>query len=205
MEGHLDISAQIEALLFFKGEPVTVRFLAETLKISEGEVNSALGMLDRSLLGRGVVLMRNDNEVMLGTAPGMGQTIEELVKEELSKDLGRAGLETLAIVLYRGPIARSEINYIRGVNSNHILRALLVRGLIEKIEEASPGTERGTRSTIYRPTFELLSYMGVSKVEDLPEYERVRGAVETFKEEDRQQKETYEEEPDHIDDAGSEA
>lgn len=203
MDDRPDISARIEALLFYKGEPVSVRFLAETLKVSKEAVHDALISLERTFLGRGIVLVRNDDEVMLGTAPEMGQMIEALVKDELNKDLGRAGLETLSIVLYRGPIARSEINYIRGVNSNHILRALLVRGLIEKVEEV--GKEGGSRSTVYRPTFELLSYMGVRNVKELPEYEDLRTAIDTFKEEDKKQTETYEEEPDHIDEADSEA
>ena len=203
MDDQPDISARIEALLFYKGEPVSVRFLAETLNIDEETVREALASLERSLEGRGIVLVRIDDEVMLGTAPAMGQMIETLVKDELNKDLGRAGLETLSIVLYRGPIARSEVNYLRGVNSNHILRALLVRGLIEKVEEV--GKEGGTRSTVYRPTFELLSYMGVRNVKELPEYEEMHATIDTFKEEDKKQTETYEEEPDHIDEADSEA
>ena len=69
---------------------------------------------------------------MLGTAPQMSATVETLTKEELMKDLGKAGLETISIILYKGPISRAEIDYIRGVQSNFILRNLLVRGLIEK-------------------------------------------------------------------------
>jgi len=192
MGNNLDISARIEALLFFKGEPVSTKFLATALKVSESEVTEGLNKLEETLRNttRGVVLMRNGDEIMLGTVPAMGATIENLLKEEISKDLGKAGLETLAIVLYRGPITRSEINYIRGVNSNYILRSLLVRGLIEKIEEA------GVRSTIYRPTFELLSYMGISRVEDLPEYEKVKTAVEEFKNVNKENDDGYEEEGD---------
>ena len=176
MDSELDISARIEALIFFKGEPVTVAFLAKTLGISDEEVRAGLMTLEQSLSGRGIVLMKNDDEYMFSTAPQMGQIIETIIKDELAKELGKAGLETLAIVLYRGPVLRSEINYLLGVNSNYILRALLVRGLIEKVEQ-------GGRSTAYRPTFELLSYMGVSKVEDLPGYEDTTKAVEEFHEE----------------------
>ncbi|MDD5152718.1 MAG: SMC-Scp complex subunit ScpB [Candidatus Pacebacteria bacterium] len=192
MENNLNITARIEALLFFKGEPVSAKFLADTLKVSETEIADGLNKLEEILKtgGRGVALMRNGDEIMLGTVAEMGATIENLLKEELTKDLGKAGLETLAIVLYRGPITRSEINYIRGVNSNYILRSLLVRGLIEKVEETH------VRSTIYRPTFELLSYMGVSKVEDLPEYEGVKTAVEEFKNVSKEDSDEYEEEPD---------
>ena len=189
MHNNLTISAQIEALLFFKGEPVTLRFLATTLKVSEEEVAQGLATLEESLRGgnRGIMLMRNGDEVTLGTIAEMGSTIEALLKEELIKDLGKAGLETLAIVLYRSPITRTEVNYIRGVNSNYILRNLLVRGLIEKDEHST------ARSTVYKPTFELLSYMGVSKVEDLPEYVSVGSEVEAFKHADKEEKENYEE------------
>lgn len=172
----MEISQQIEALMFFKGEPVTAGFLSKTLGVGEDEVRVGLEVLSRALETRGIILMQNGDEYMLGTAPQMGPIIEKLIKEELGKELGKAGLETLATVLYRGPISRSEINYLRGVNSNYILRNLLVRGLIEKVDQ-------GGRSVSYQPTFELLSYMGISKVEDLPGYEDVTKAVEEFKQE----------------------
>lgn len=170
----MELSRKIEALLFFKGEPVTAGFLAKTLGVSDDEARVGLADLEQSLSERGIVLMQNGDEYMLSSSPEMGSTIEGLLKEELNKELGKAGLETLATVLYRGPISRSEINYLRGVNSNYILRALLVRGLIEKVDQ-------GGRSTAYQPTFELLSYMGVSKVSDLPEYEEAQKSVDEFK------------------------
>ncbi len=192
MNEELNISARIESLLFFKGEPVTLRFLATTLKVSEEEAQAGVDALEQTLKDarRGIIVLRNGDEVMLGTEPTMGAMIESIIKEELSKDLGKAGLETLAIVLYRGPVARSEVNYIRGVNSNYILRSLLVRGLIEKVEGST------ARSTVYRPTFELLSYMGVSKVEDLPEYEGLGAQVEEFKNTNKEESNEYEEEHD---------
>lgn len=182
----MELSRQIEALLFFKGEPVTVGFFANTLGVSEDDVRRGIADLEKSLLGRGIILMQNGEEYMLSSAPEMGSTIEGLLKEELSKELGKAGLETLATVLYRGPILRSEINYLRGVNSNYILRALLVRGLIEKVDQ-------GGRSTAYQPTFELLSYMGVSKVTDLPGYEETTKAVEEFKQSAEENEHEHEE------------
>ena len=175
----MELSQKIEALLFFKGEPVTAGFLAKTLGVSEDEVRAGLVGLEQSLSGRGIILMQNGEEYMLASSPEMGQTIEGLLKEELGKELGKAGLETLATVLYRGPISRSEINYLRGVNSNYILRALLVRGLIEKVDQ-------GGRSTVYQPTFELLSYIGVSKVSDLPGFDEAQKAVEEFKQADKE-------------------
>jgi segregation and condensation protein B len=106
---------------------------------------------------------------MLVTRQEAAPLIEGLVKEELSRDLGKAGLETLSTVLYKGPISRRDIDYIRGVNSQFILRNLLVRGLIEKITDA-----KDERRFLYRPTFELLQSLGVSSVSDLPEYAKVQ-------------------------------
>lgn len=183
----MELSRKIESLLFFKGEPVTVAFLAKTLGVSEDEAGQGLVDLEQALSGRGIVLMQNGGEYMLATSPEMGPTIEALIKEELGKELGKAGLETLATVLYRGPILRSEINYLRGVNSNYILRSLLVRGLIEKVDQ-------GGRSTVYQPTFELLSYMGVTKVSDLPGYEEANTSVEEFKQSESEEKENGHEE-----------
>lgn len=173
----MEISRKIESLLFFKGEPVPVAFLSKALNISEDDVRRGLSQLEQDLSGRGIILMQKGDEYMLSTAPEMGPTIEALIKEDLNKELGKAGLETLATVLYRGPILRSEINYLRGVNSNYILRNLLIRGLIEKVDQ-------GGRSTAYQPTFELFSYMGISKVEELPGYEDTTKSVEEFKQED---------------------
>ena len=182
----MELSRKIEALLFFKGEPVTAGFLTKTLGVSEDDARRGLLELGQSLSGRGIILMQNGEEFILSTSPEMGPTIEGRLKEELSKELGKAGLETLATVLYRGPILRSEINYLRGVNSNYILRALLVRGLIEKVDQ-------GGRSTAYQPTFELLSYMGVSKVSDLPGYEETQKSVEEFKKSEEQNEHEHEE------------
>jgi segregation and condensation protein B len=112
---------------------------------------------------------------MLATAPESAPVIEKISKEEINRDLSKAAAETLAIVLYQGPIAKSKIDYIRGVNSVFILRNLQIRGLVEKTEHPED-----KRSYLYQPTFELLSYLGVTKKEDLPEYGTVEKKIEEF-------------------------
>jgi len=174
----MNTEAKIEAILFFKAEPISVKKLALILKIDESSILEALPYSQTNLTGRGVTLIEKDGEVMLGTAPEASALIEELTKEELTKDLGRAGLETLSIILYRGPITRSGIDHIRGVNSTFILRNLMVRGLVEKV----PNPE-DQRSFLYRPTFELLLYLGISRVEELPEYGTTNMAIEEFNKE----------------------
>jgi len=171
----MTLDSQIEAILFFKGEPVAIKKLADLLSVREDTIIESLKLLEEKLSGRGLTLVFNGDEVMLGTAKEASELIEGIKKEELSKDLGKAGLETLSIILYQGPISRPDIDYIRGVNSSFILRNLMVRGLAERV--ANPNDSRGF---LYKPTFELLSYLGVSRVEDLPEFETMKQKVEDF-------------------------
>ncbi len=171
----MTLDAKIEALLFWKAEPVTLSRLGKILGESEQEIEKALATLEGNLQDRGVSLIFKDDEVALRSAPGASGLIETLAKEELARDLGKAGLETLSIILYQGPLSRREIDYVRGVNSTFILRNLLVRGLVEKIDNP-----KNLRSFLYRPTFDLLSFLGISRIEDLPEYASVRREIETF-------------------------
>jgi|TARA_Y100000310_G_scaffold345555_1_gene466529 segregation and condensation protein B len=171
----MTLEAKIEALLFFKGEPVTVIDLSRILDTSEESVKQALSKLEQVFENRGVALMQKGGLVELRTAPQASKLIEAMQKEELTKDLGKAGTETLAIVLYKGPIARSEIEYIRGVNSQFILRNLMIRGMIERVHNP-----KDKRAFIYKPTFELLSFLGIKKVEELPEFNHVQKEIESF-------------------------
>lgn len=188
------LERKIEALLFWKAEPVKMERLAEWLKTPLDEITTALIQLETSLAGRGIVLVRKEDEVMLGTAPELSETIERLTKEELNRDLGKAGLETLSIILYYGPITRAEIDYIRGVNSTFVLRTLLIRGLIERVQN-----KNDLRTFLYKPTFELLSHLGISDVSKLPEYDNVRTELEAFKQaqakQDAQQKKDESDQP----------
>ena len=172
----MDISCKIEALLFWKAEPVAIKKLAEILKVDLPTLKIGLDKLVQDLSGRGLSLIQTDDEVMLGTNKDLSSLIEEVTKEEISRDLGKAGIETLSIILYQGPISRADIDYIRGVNSQFILRNLLVRGLVERVDNA-----KDARIFLYKPTLSLLSHLGVNKIEDLPEYKEIRLEIESFK------------------------
>ena len=167
-----NLENKIEAILFWKGEPVSRKKLSEVLKCNSEEINQALVSLKTSLENRGIALIEKDDEVMFGTASEFSSLIEDLQKEELNRDLSKASLETLSIVLYKNGASRSEIDYIRGVNSSFTLRALSVRGLVEKIPDP-----KDSRRFLYRPSFELLSFMGVKSVEELPEYNTVNNSI----------------------------
>ena len=165
----MELESKIEGLLFYKGEDIQVKKLAEILKVSDEEIEEALKKLEHILEGRGLVLVRKDDRIVLGIASGLSSLIESIRKDEITKELSKAALDTLSIILYKNEISRSEIDYIRGVNSSFILRNLLVRGLIERISDP-----KDTRRALYHPTFETLSYMGITSIDQLPNYSEVR-------------------------------
>jgi len=164
----LTLEAKIESFLFYKGEPVSFKEISTSFKVTEEEVKESLKTLEENLKGRGISLVLNDKEVMLGTAPELSNFFENLRKEELNKELSRASLETLSIVLYKEKVSRADIDYIRGVNSGFILRNLSIRGLVDKTTDT-----KDSRVSLYSPSLEILSHLGVSKVSELPDYESV--------------------------------
>jgi len=167
-KNNLSLDAKIEAFLFYKGEPVSFGLLARYLESSEEDIVSSLKILEDKLQNRGISLIINDKEVMIGTNKELSSFFESLRKEDLSKDLSRASLETLSIILYKQKVSRSEIDYIRGVNSGFILRNLQVRGLIEKEDN-----KNDLRVSLYKPSTNLLAYLGISDVSFLPNYESI--------------------------------
>ena len=168
----MNLEQKIEGILFFKGEPVSLKKLEDTLKVSKEEISQAILNLKNILANRGITLIEKEKEITLGTAPELSKLIEDLQKEELNKELSKASLETLSIVLYKNGVSRAEIDYIRGVNSSFTLRALSVRGLVEKTVDT-----KDNRRYIYKPSFELLSFMGVKSIEELPDYAEVSSSL----------------------------
>ncbi|MBI4155791.1 MAG: SMC-Scp complex subunit ScpB [Candidatus Zambryskibacteria bacterium] len=168
-----NLISKIEAILFYLAEPVEISFLAKTLDISTPDVEKTVGELGVLLQNRGVRLVFHNNEVMLVTAPEYSEIIEKIVKEERERDLGRAGIETLTIVAYKGPVSKKDIEYIRGVNCQWALRNLLLRGLVEK-----KGSEKDERVVLYSITFDTLRHLGLSRISDLPQYEKIRKQLE---------------------------
>lgn len=180
----MDLDSKIETLLFYKGESMKVKELSKLLDESKENIENALTTLKEKLGDRGIQLIQKEEEVELRTAPDMSDLIEQIRKDELTKDLGKAGAETLSIVLYKGPITRAEIDYIRGVNSTFILRNLLIRGLVEKV--LNP---KDQRSFLYKPTLELLSFLGITNIEELPEFDTVQDELTKFVEDETDEKE----------------
>lgn len=168
----MTLEQKIEAILFWKGEPMQKKKLADVLGVDIQSITNAIETLKSNISSRGIVLQEKEGEVSFGTASELAPLFEKMQKEELNKELSRASLETLSIILYKNGATRAEVDYIRGVNSSFTLRALSVRGLIEKIS-----SEKDSRVTIYKPTLELLSFMGLKSISELPEYDNVKQSL----------------------------
>ena len=141
-------------------------WLAETLGVKKADIHEAVLELAEKLAGHGLALVQHNETVMLATHPDMATTIDALYTREVTSPLSKTALETLAIILYKGPLQKSEIDYIRGVNSQFMLRNLSVRGLVEKLENPAD-----KRRPLYQATHDTLTFLGISSAADLPEYD----------------------------------
>jgi segregation and condensation protein B len=169
----LSHSAALEAVLFAAGEPLSKKRLAALLELSPEELRDAAIELHTILEKRGgLALIEAGEEIELRTAPSAAEVVEKLREGELSRDLGKAGLETMAVILYKNGATRSEIDWVRGVNSAAALRSLTLRGLVERIEDAND-----RRRVRYTATIDALAHLGVSNARELPRYSEFASAL----------------------------
>ncbi len=160
----LSLLARLEALLFAAPGPVSAQQLAAALDIPTREVTQALEAYAESLRRRGIRLQRHRQRVQLTTAPEAAPWVERLLGLEATSRLSQAALEALAIVAYQQPVTRPQINAIRGVNSDGVMRSLLSKGLIEEVGRAEgPG-----RPILYGTTADFLRHFGLNSLEELP-------------------------------------
>ncbi len=163
-ETELSLSAKLEALLFVSGEPVPAAQLAAALDVAPSVIERGLNELDASLASRGLKLQRNAGRVQLTTAPQLAELVERFLGLEATAHLSRAALETLAIIAYQQPVTRPQIDSIRGVNSDSMLKSLLHKNLILESGRADgPG-----RPILYSTTPEFLQHFGLSSILEMP-------------------------------------
>ena len=170
----------VESLLFVAPNSVTVETLAAALEVSVEEIESVLQTLEAEYRERGIRLQRKGTNVLLVSAPEAGPTIERFLGLEISGRLSTASLETLSIVAYRQPVTRTQVEAIRGVNSDSVLRSLIRRGLLEEVGRA----DTVGRPILYGTTFEFLQQFGLQSLEDLPEWDELSQQLAARREDD---------------------
>lgn len=164
---------EIEGLLFYRATPQKKSALKELLQLSDDDLQLALDTLRERLLSGALRLVETTETVALMTAAELSPLIERIRRDEMRSEIGKAGIETLAIILYREPISRAEIDRIRGVNSSFSLRALLMRGLIER----RPGSGG---AHLFSATPALYAHLGITKKHELPKFAEIMNSLEAF-------------------------
>jgi segregation and condensation protein B len=170
-----EAKAVLESLLFVADEPVTVARLANALEVDRSLVKQAAQALSEEYMGRGLRVQYQDDQVQMVTAPEVAPYVERFLGLQYSGKLSAAALETLAIIAYRQPITTPQIEAIRGVDCQGVLRSLVARGLIEAVDRL----ETAGRPLVYATTFEFLQYFGLGNLTELPELEDAEPADES--------------------------
>ena len=156
----------LEALLFVAPSPIPLAKLAQVLEASEEAVQGALDALAERYATerRGLRIVRRADRLHLTTAPEAAAYVEKFLGLDLSTKLSNAALETLAVIAYRQPLTRGDIEAIRGVNCDGVLRTLLARALVEPVGRL----EQPGRPFLYGTTLQFLQYFGLEGLDRLP-------------------------------------
>lgn len=158
------LAAKIEAMLFVSAEPVPLQQLSQALDVTVSVVERGLKELEEALQTRGLRLQRNAGRVQLTTAPQLALLVETFLGLEAVSHLSRAALETLAIIAYQQPVTRPQVDSIRGVNSDGMMKSLLSKGLIQE----SGRTDGPGRPILYSTTPDFLQHFGLNSLMELP-------------------------------------
>ncbi len=164
----INLKAALEALLFIAPGPVTPAQLADVTNVSVEQVDAELAsMAEAYQVERGLRLQFHGGRVQLTTPPEMAPMAEKFLGLDVTARLSRAALEALSIISYRQPVTRPEIDSVRGVNSDGVLKSLLNKGLVQEVGRAeAPG-----RPILYGTTTEFLQHFGLNSLKELPTLE----------------------------------
>ena len=165
----MEIKPLIESLLFVADEPVAIGRLAAAIGVNREAVEETLRVLSEEYSQRGLRIQRKGERVQMVTAPEAAPHIERFLDLELSSKLSAPALETLAIVAYQQPVTRAEMEAVRGVNCDSVLRTLLSKGLIEEVGRLP----QAGRPIVYGTTFEFLQHFGLQDLAELPPLENL--------------------------------
>lgn len=182
---------QIESIIFAASEEISFKKLSKLLGINESEVIEKIKALNGIYVSqqRGIRLVWNEAGVQMTSAPECAAIIGTFIQSEMREELTPSAIETLAIIVYKGPIKKVDIDFMRGVNSSYALRSLLIRGLVERINDP-----KDARGFIYKPSLEFLKKIGVSTIQDLPNYKEIIDKLEEIKQQTKQEIQTQQNE-----------
>ena len=165
----MTIKSQLESLLFVSAKPLAISELANLIEVPASDIEETLTLLAEEYKeqGRGFILIQNNGQYQLTTSSDNAELVTKFLRDETSGELSQPSLETLTIIAYRGPIAKLDLERIRGVNCSLILRNLLLRGLIEE------KMNKQKNENFYSVTLDFIKYLGISNITELPDYQKL--------------------------------
>lgn len=157
----------IECLLFTHGEPLAYKTIGKILELDTRKVKKIVEKMKKEyeVSSRGITIKEFNEKIQLATKSEYGEYIKKLVKPDSRQNLSQAALETLALIAYKQPITKSEIDDIRGVRSDRAVSTLLDRALIKEAGRL----EATGRPILYTTTDDFLKYFGFENIDELPE------------------------------------
>ena len=160
----ISLAAKLEALLFVATEPVPLAQLGTALDLTPAKTRSVLGELGETLATRGLRIQTQRGRVQLTTAPELAPLIQDFLNLDATTRLSPAALEALSIIAYQQPVTRPQVDAIRGVNSDGVMRSLLSKGLIQE----GGRTDGPGRPILYATTPEFLQHFGLASLSAMP-------------------------------------
>lgn len=162
--GAPDVKTLVEAFILVSDGPVSIEILAQALERDAATIEATVAELIADYSARGIRLQKMRDRVQFVSAPEVSDQVQKYLGLDTAPRLSPAALETLAIIAYRQPITRPQIESIRGVNCDGVIHTLLARNLIESVGEL----ETVGHPTLYATTFDFLHYFGLTNLEQLP-------------------------------------
>jgi segregation and condensation protein B len=167
-------TAQIEAMLFASGDPVSIEKMRSFLKLNKKQWQTEKEALITKYQSSkcGLQLVEKRGKIQLVTKADLAKSVAEFLGKAMNEELSKSTLETLAVVAYRGPVTRAQIEYVRGVSCSYALRVLSLRGIVDRLDNPLD-----SRSFLYEVSFEFLKSLGLEKVEDLKGYKKLKDVL----------------------------
>ncbi len=165
----MSLKSQIESLLFISAKSLNLNDLVKLTKKDKKEIEKAVLELKEDYKAKesGLQIIKNNSNYQMVSAAENAKLVQKFLEDETSGELSQPSLEALTIIAYRGPIAKIELERIRGVNCSLILRNLMLRGLIEE-KKLSSGQDK-----VYAVSLDFIRFLGIEEVSQLPDYERL--------------------------------
>ncbi|MBD3360143.1 MAG: SMC-Scp complex subunit ScpB [Candidatus Buchananbacteria bacterium] len=165
----MSLKSKIESLLFITTRPLDIKKISELTGGKKDEVKKEITNLfdEYNQKDKGINIQKIGTKYQMVTNANNAKIISEFLKEEMTGELTQASLETLTVIAYRGPITKTELEMIRGVNCSVILRNLMIRGLVDEIDDKKDMVKK------YQIAFDFMQHLGITESEQLPEYEKL--------------------------------